>query len=150
MVATFEAFSGRDSLKDFRLPKSAGMREFNHARCLRNAIAHGAPLTRQRLVMEETALFRPGKTVASNCSLGIDSVLEPLWARLLIYARSLEQGAAPVPDDPGVVVSSEGRRLWVQTFDGLKKVGWAGHPPQSQLRVGEIVSLKDACELLTN
>ncbi len=141
IVVTFEAFASRKKPKESRLPKALGMREFHHARNLRNAIAHGKPLTKPALVKEETQLFRPGTTGASSCRLAIDAVLEPLWARLLIYATSLEQGAVPLPPDPAVVVANNASTLTVQSFGGLRTFDVNESDSRSKYKVGEIIAL---------
>jgi hypothetical protein len=138
---TFEAFASGKKPKESRLPNTLGMREFHHARRLRNAIAHGNPLSDPTLVTEETQLFRPGTTPASTCSMAIDAVLEPLWARLLIYAASLEHGAAPLPDDPAVVVTSMGKTLYFQSLHGACEGTY--RRSRTSLSIGDIVSLKD-------
>lgn len=141
LVVTFEDFAHGKPPKKSRLPNFAGMREFHHARSLRNKIAHGNPLTDQALVKEETALFRPGEAPAASCSLAIDTVLEPLWARLLVYAKRLEQGAAPLPANPGVVVGSSGATLIVQTFDGRKKLELSENDARLKSKIGKIVAM---------
>jgi hypothetical protein len=138
VVVTFESFGS--GLKGWRFPKAPGMREFHYTRRLRNAIAHGNGPTDLKLVNEETKLFRARKPAASTWSVGIDEVLEPLWARLLIYARSLEQGAAPIPSDPAVVVASVGNTLTIQSFQGKLEV--KDHNSGTRRSIGEIVSLK--------
>lgn len=141
LVVTFEAFATSKKPKESRLPKALGMREFHHARNLRNAIAHGNPLTKSVLVSEEAHLFRQGTAGASSCRLAIDDVLEPLWARLLIYAASLETGTAPLSLDPAVVVVNNGTTLTVQSFAGLRTIDLNASDSRSKCRVGEIIAL---------
>lgn len=135
----FEAFldSGK-YLKDFQLPNTPGMREFHHARRLRNAVAHGDALTDGMLVDEACHLFGPSAVVADACNLDISLVLEPLWARLLVYARSLEASAA-VPECPAVVVAARNHALVLQGFAGASRV----LRDDADRRVGDLVSLRD-------
>lgn len=134
-VVTFEAFAveGKGP-KGFRLPNRPGMREYHHARRLRNDIAHGNPLTGPRLVAEAKRLFGCNALDGNACRLDIDKVLEPLWARLLVYAGFLESGRA-VPPNPAVVVASDGASCLIQTFSGLKKVSNGG----SSHSIGDII-----------
>ena len=46
---------------------------------------------------EETQLSRDGTPPAKQCHLAINEVLEPMWARLLLYAKSLEKGTHTTP-----------------------------------------------------
>jgi len=133
--ATFEAFA-QGKLSSFKLPNNPGMREFHHARRLRNAIAHGDTLTATNLVNEAIHLFGPEAVDNGSCKLAIDKVLEPLWARLLLYATSVEDGST-LPPRPGVVVTTHDSFYDVQTFDGILRVPRSG----SGLTIGEIVSL---------
>jgi hypothetical protein len=136
-MATFEAFAGGESIGNYQLPNRHGMREFHHARRLRNKIAHGDDLTAQRLRDEAKPLFGSGAVVDDKCSLDISLVLEPLWARLLLYARSLEKGL-DVPEDPAIVVAADDSGFTVQTFDGrVLKVPSTG----ARRCVGDVVSL---------
>jgi len=136
LMATFQAFAGRDMFKCFQLPNTPGMREFHHARRLRNKIAHGDALTDQRLTDEARQLFTPQAVDNGTCSLDISVVLEPLWARLLLYACSLENGLV-VPQSPAVVVAAHDAYLTVQTFDGMRDLPKTGARPC----IGEIISL---------
>jgi hypothetical protein len=85
VVATIEAFAGGAGLNEVRLPNNLGMRELHHARRLRNKIAHGDTLNDKRLLDEAEDLFGPKAVANGTCNLDIDLVLEPLWARLLLY-----------------------------------------------------------------
>jgi hypothetical protein len=138
VVATFEAFAGGERIGDFRLPNTPGMREFHHARRLRNKIAHGDALTDQRLVGEAQQLFGPQAVVDGSCNLDISLVLEPLWARLLLYARSLENGLV-VPARPAVVVAADDAGFTARTFDGILRVASTG----ARRRAGDVISLSD-------
>jgi len=68
----------------------------------------------------------------------ISLVLEPLWARLLIYARSLEISAV-VPEYPAVVVAARDNALVLQSFAGKSRV----LRNDADRRVGDLVSLRD-------
>jgi len=136
IMATFETFAGVESIRDFQLPNRPGMREFHHARRLRNKIAHGDALTDQRLVDEAQRLFGPRTVVGGRCNLDISLVLEPLWARLLLYARSLENGLV-VPERPAVVVVADDAGFTAQTLDGVLRVNGTG----ARRRAGEVISL---------
>lgn len=138
-VATFEAFASPGKPNQSRLPNARGMREFHHARRLRNAIAHGDSLNDARLVNEARHLFTKAAVDDNACKLDIDKVLEPLWARLLVYAWSLEDAAA-VPSNPAVVVVADENGSTVQTFDGVREVAGSG----SSWSVGHIISLTDS------
>ncbi|NIO04546.1 MAG: hypothetical protein GTN74_08005 [Proteobacteria bacterium] len=139
IVTTFEAFAGGKRMSSVRLPNNPGMREFHHARRLRNKIAHGDALTDQRLKDEAIQLFGPQAVVDGSCNLDISIVLEPLWARLLLYARSLEDGAS-VPTRPAVVVAVHDSYYLAQTFVGILKVARSG----AGLTAGDVVSLLDS------
>ncbi|HUU92965.1 MAG TPA: hypothetical protein VM238_17370 [Phycisphaerae bacterium] len=137
VMATFEAVAGDRDIRDFRLPNKPGMREFHHARRLRNKIAHGKPLTDQRLVHEAQELLGAKTVENGTCTLDIALVLEPLWARLLLYARSLEKGLV-VPARPAVVVTEpDDTGFDVQTFGGMKTVPSTGVPAD----IGDVISL---------
>jgi hypothetical protein len=136
VTATFEAFAGNREWDFFRLPHTPGMREFHHARRLRNAIAHGDVLDASRLVDEENSLFRRGQTAVTCCSLDFEKVLEPLWARLLMYATHYERGATPLPADPAVVAAPFGASLVVQSFDRVREM-----PADRARQIGDIVQL---------
>jgi hypothetical protein len=141
LIATFEAFADGKKLNTIRLPNNPGMREFHHARRLRNAAAHGDALTDSRDINEETLLFRPGEAPASQCHLAINVVLEPLWARLLLYAVSLEQRAAPLPPNPAVVVAVDGNTFIVQSFAGKQEQTLPAGDPRLRHTVGEVIAL---------
>ncbi len=139
IMVTFEAFlSGGKKNSKFRLPNAPGMREYHHARHLRNNIAHGGAITNQRLVNEAKQLFGPKAVVKGSCNLDISLVLEPLWARLLLYARFLEDGVVVPPNNPAVVVAADNANLTVQTFDGIQQF----HNVVGRC-VGEVISLSD-------
>jgi hypothetical protein len=138
VVVTFEAFAGSERIGDFRLPNRPGMREFHHARRLRNKIAHGDDLIDQRLIGEAQQLFGPQAVVGGSCNLDISLVLEPLWARLLLYARSLEDGLV-VPPRPAVVVAANDVGFIAQTFDGIQEVPSTG----AHLHIGDVISLSE-------
>lgn len=142
MMTTFEAFFDRgEHLRHFRLPNASGMREFHHARRLRNSVAHGDTLTDSRLLDEARYLFGSEAVVAGACNLDIKVVLEPLWARLLIYARCLEE-SPDVPDCPAVVVAARDHDFILQGLAGADgelrarrdSVDW---------KVGDLVSAAD-------
>lgn len=135
-VATVEAFSSGFRLSEVKLPHNRGMEEFHHARRLRNKLAHGDNLTDPRLLGEAERLLGPCAIASGACKLDIDLVLEPLWARLLLYARSLEDGAS-VPKCPGVVVAANADGFIAQTFDGVLQVSSKGKPRS----IGDIVSV---------
>jgi hypothetical protein len=105
---------------------------------LRNKIAHGDALTDQRLVSEAQQLFGPHAVVDGSCNLDISLVLEPLWARLLLYARSQEDGLV-VPKRPAVVVALDDACITAQTFDGIRRVPSTG----ARRRAGDVISLSD-------
>lgn len=136
-MATFEAFAGGEKINHFQLPYRHGMRELHHARRLRNAIAHGDDLTDQSLADEAIELFGPRTVEDGRCSLDISLVLEPLWARLLLYAWSLENGLV-VPDRPAVIVVADDSSFTVQTFDGIiPSVASTG----ARRCIGDVISL---------
>jgi hypothetical protein len=137
-MATFEAFAGGEHIGDFRLLNTPGMREFHHARRLRNKIAHGDALKDPRLVSEAQQLFGPQAVVDGSCNLDISLVLEPLWARLLLYARSLEHGLV-VSARPAVVVAADDAGFTAQTFDGILRAASTG----TRRRAGDVISLCD-------
>ena len=136
---TFEEFAIGSEPKNARLPNLPGMREFHHARRFRNAIAHGDTFTDSTLVQEATALFGQAAAGAQGCSVAIDSVLEPLWARLLLYATSLT--SHPLPLNPAVVVAFDDRRLFVQSFRGKSEHERRTESGQRHFRIGDIVSV---------
>lgn len=140
LVSTFEAFldCGRN-LSQYRFPRGPGMREFHHARRLRNAVAHGDPLIGGRLTDEALDLFGSDAVVAGACNLDISIVLEPLWARLLIYARSLDTASGALSECPAVVAAVRGNEYILQTLTGVQRVqsdtgGWV---------VGDLLALSD-------
>lgn len=138
VVVTFEVLAGGEAISDFRHPNSPGMREFHHARLLRNKIAHGDALTAERLVGEAQQLFGPQAVVNGRCNLDISLVLEPLWVRLLLYARSLEDGLV-VPARQAVVVAADDAGFTARTFDGILRVTDTG----ARRRIGDVISLSD-------
>lgn len=137
ILATIEAFAGGKRTSEVRLPNKPGTREFHHARRLRNKIAHGDALTDQRLLGEASTLFGPDAVVTGSYNLDIALVLEPLWARLLLYAMSLEDGKS-VPAQPGVVVAVDDSSFLAQTFDGLLRVARSG----TGLSIGDVVPFR--------
>lgn len=141
LVVTFESFAMGPKHDKARLPKNPGMREFHHARQLRNAIGHGNPLTDQKDVMEEEALFRSGTHGRTNCNLAINEVLEPLWARLLLFARSLEEGAAPLPPNPAVVVAVSGKTLVVQSLTRSYEMPLTDGDPRLNHKIGDVIGV---------
>ncbi len=143
LVATFESFGNAVDLKEVRLPNNCGMREFHHARRLRNAAAHGSPLTEARDISEETDLFRPGNAPGSQCYLAVNDVLEPMWARLLLYAKSLETGAGPLPANPAVVVVAHGNFFVTQSAAGKKELNLPDGDPRLMLNIGEVISVSE-------
>jgi hypothetical protein len=139
VMAIFEAFAGGKRIDKFWLPNNPGMREFHHARLLRNKIAHGDDLTDQRLVGEAKQLFGPQAVVDGRCTLDIGLVLEPLWVRLLLYARSLVDGLV-VPARPAVVVAADDAGFAARTFDGIM-LGIAS--TGTRKRAGDVISRSD-------
>lgn len=138
VVAIFETFAGGECIGGVRLPNKPGMREFHHTRRLRNKIAHGDRLTDPRIVSEAQQLFGPQAVVGGSCNLDISLVLEPLWARLLLYARSREDGLV-VPTRPAVVVAVDDACITLQTFEGIRRVPSTG----ACQRAGDVISLSD-------
>lgn len=142
LTSVFESFGRLENWSAVRLPCRAGMRELHHARKMRNKIAHGDPLDARGLIDEARVLFGPDAVVADTCNLDISLVLEPLWARLLIYAASLEEGHQ-IPTYPGVVVAvvavgAVGAGAFLaQTTSGLLQVQRSGH----DLEIGQLVSV---------
>jgi hypothetical protein len=137
ILATLEAFAG-ENIRDFRLPSKPGMRELHYARRLRNKIAHGKPLTSESLLEEARQLFGAGGISDGSCNLAIDVVLEPLWARLRIYAGSVEKGIT-MPDRPGVVVTVHDGAVVAQAFEAQQQT----LAVTSGRRIGDIVALPD-------
>lgn len=136
LTSVFESFGGFEQWSAVRLPASTGMRELHHARKMRNKIAHGDPLDATLLTDEAVALFGPDAVAAGACNLDISLVLEPLWARLMIYAASLEEGTQ-VPANPGVVVAASNGALLIQTPSGLLQV----QRSSGDLEIGQVVSV---------
>jgi hypothetical protein len=142
MVATLEAFlPGRKRIHKFLLPNLPGMREWHHARQLRNAIAHGDLLDDPKDVREEAVLFRRGTHGATECKLAINDVLEPLWARLLMFARRVEVGAGHLPPNPAVVAARFGDTLVVQTPIEKREIPLGDADPRLSCKIGEVTSL---------
>jgi hypothetical protein len=137
-MVTFEAFAGGEPIGNWRLPATPGMREFHHARRLRNKIAHGDALTDHRLAGEAEQLFGPEAVVDGCCTLDISLVIEPLWVRLLLYARSLEGGLI-VPARPAVVVAADDAGFTARTFDSILRVASTG----TRKHAGDVISLSD-------
>ena len=91
---------------------------------------------------EAKALFGSEAVSDESCNFAIDTVLEPLWARLLVYAHKLES-SEPLPSDPAVVVASSDSKLSVQTFNGFESCEIKDPDSGSIRRIGEIISLQD-------
>lgn len=134
-IATFEVFGEVEQWSSVRFPSKPGMREFHHARRMRNKIAHGDPLDSARLTGEASQLFGPQAVVNGSCNLDIALVLEPLWARLLLYAAVVENGMS-LPLNPAVVVAVSDSSFLAQTFSGVLEVPRSG----IGLNAGNIVS----------
>lgn len=141
LAATFEAFADGKKPNKACLANNPGMREFLHVRRLRNAIAHGDQLIDPRDINEETQLFRRGCPAASQCQLAINEVLEPMWARLLLYAKSLEKGAPPLPANPAVVVVAASHFFVTQSFAGKREQNLPDGDPRLQLTIGDIIEI---------
>jgi hypothetical protein len=141
LAATFEAFADGKKPNKARLPNNHGMREYHHIRRLRNAAAHGDELDDPRDVSEETQLFRGGGSPAGRCNLAINEVLEPMWARGLLYAKSLEKGASALPPNPAVVAVAKDNCFVTQSFAGKLELNLPDGDPRLQLKIGDVIGL---------
>ena len=139
LIATFEAFAGK-GLDKFRLPNKPGMRELHLVRRLRNNFAHGDRRGEDYLRIEYRELLGQEAFSGADWNLAIDSVLEPLWARMLLYAASLEDGHDAMPERPGVVVTTGNGIVAVQSFDRAIP---GTLPASSGCRIGDIVNVPD-------
>jgi len=141
IITTFEAFLlGDNDFKRFKLPNVPGMREFHHAKYLRNKIVHsktGEKITNTKLIKEVKQIFGPMAVVDGSYNFDISIVIEPLWARLLLYARSIEDGVDETIN-PAVVVASDDTNLFVQTFHDIKQL-----PKVDEHIVGDVISLSN-------
>lgn len=135
IMATLEARTRLRRFSDLRLPNEPGMREFHHARNLRNKIAHGSPLTGPKLVAEAKALLGLEAVHNGECSLDISTVLEPIWARLYMYAYMIEKG--PLLPRPAVVVAVGEDDFLALPFGKTQPVPCTGTRPH----VGEVITL---------
>lgn len=70
----------------------------------------------------------------------IDVVLEPLWARLLLYALSLEADAAVLPSNPGIVATIDGKSVVLQSFAGKQEQTVSVGDPRLRHKVGEVIA----------
>jgi hypothetical protein len=141
LAATFEAFADGKKPNKARLPNKPGMREFHHVRRLRNAAAHGEDLTDPRDIREEIDLFRGGGPPGGRCNLAINEVLEPMWARLLLYARSLEIGSTSLPPNPAVVAVAKDGFFVSQSWAGKQEMNLTAGDPRLSLKIGDVISL---------
>ena len=141
LIATFEAFAGK-GLEKFRLPNKPGMRELHLVRRLRNNFAHGDRRGEEYLRIEYRELLGQEAFSGADWNLAIDSVLEPLWARMLLYAASLEEGRDALPERPGVVVVPGNETVEVQWFGGSN---WRplALPASGERHIGDIVGVPD-------
>jgi len=73
------------------------------------------------------------KALTILMGLDIKLVLEPLWARLLVFARSLE--GLDVPEKPVVVVAADDSGFLVQTSYGIRMFDSNG----TRRSVGEVL-----------
>jgi hypothetical protein len=64
-----------------------------------------------------------------------------MWARLLLYAKSLEKGAAPLPPNPAVVVVAAGHFFVTQSFTGKQEQNLPEGDPRLQLTIGDIIGI---------
>jgi hypothetical protein len=135
LIATFEEFAG-DGLNGFHLPNNPGMRELHFVRRLRNNFAHGDRRGEDYLRTDYCELLGQEAFSGTDWNLAIDSVLEPLWARLLLYAASLEEGHDALPERPGVIVATRDGIVVIQSFGRAASRALAD---PSKHRIGDII-----------